>query len=215
MPFNCFAAGSASQRYQQVYLATQFPQAGLIDMISFRLKPERNAFGPSILPNVQIDMSITQAEPNNLSIIFDDNLGPSVSTVFSGDLTIEGTSCDPPGPCPFSVVIPLDEPFAYFPSNGNLIIDYRINTCAMLSDFELVFDATNIQTDITTRLIAIDNVNSPTGGPTEFGLVTQFNLSPLTVLSPIPTLSEWGLIAMAGILGIVGYLVIRRRKVSA
>ncbi len=31
----------------------------------------------------------------------------------------------------------------------------------------------------------------------------------------VPTLSEWGLIAMAGILGIVGFMVIRRRKVSA
>jgi len=32
---------------------------------------------------------------------------------------------------------------------------------------------------------------------------------------PIPTLSEWGLIAMAGILGIAGFLVMRRRKVTA
>ncbi len=31
----------------------------------------------------------------------------------------------------------------------------------------------------------------------------------------VPTLSEWGLIAMAGILGIVGFMVIRRRKVTA
>lgn len=31
----------------------------------------------------------------------------------------------------------------------------------------------------------------------------------------IPTLSEWGLIAMAGILGIVGFIVMRRRKVTA
>lgn len=31
----------------------------------------------------------------------------------------------------------------------------------------------------------------------------------------IPTLSEWGLIAMAGILGIVGFMVIRRRQVTA
>jgi IPTL-CTERM motif len=30
----------------------------------------------------------------------------------------------------------------------------------------------------------------------------------------IPTLSEWGLIAMAGILGIVGFMVMRRRKVT-
>jgi len=32
---------------------------------------------------------------------------------------------------------------------------------------------------------------------------------------PIPTLSEWGLIALAGILGIVGFMVMRRRKVTA
>ncbi len=32
---------------------------------------------------------------------------------------------------------------------------------------------------------------------------------------PIPTLSEWGLIAMAAILGIVGFMVLRRRKVTA
>jgi len=35
------------------------------------------------------------------------------------------------------------------------------------------------------------------------------------VITPIPTLSEWSLIAMAGILGIIGFMVIRRRKVSA
>ena len=31
----------------------------------------------------------------------------------------------------------------------------------------------------------------------------------------IPTLSEWGLIAMAGILEILGFMIIRRRKVTA
>jgi len=37
----------------------------------------------------------------------------------------------------------------------------------------------------------------------------------VTVKSPIPTLSEWGLIALAGTLGIIGFMVIRRRKVTA
>ena len=36
-----------------------------------------------------------------------------------------------------------------------------------------------------------------------------------SVVENVPTLSEWGLIAMAGILGIAGFMVIRRRKVSA
>jgi hypothetical protein len=31
----------------------------------------------------------------------------------------------------------------------------------------------------------------------------------------VPTLSEWGLIAMASILGIIGFMVIRRRKLTA
>lgn len=31
----------------------------------------------------------------------------------------------------------------------------------------------------------------------------------------VPTLSEWGLIAMAGILGVVGFMVMRRKRVSA
>jgi len=40
------------------------------------------------------------------------------------------------------------------------------------------------------------------------------NTSQCIVRSGIPTLSEWGLIAMAGVLGIVGFMVIRRRKVT-
>lgn len=31
----------------------------------------------------------------------------------------------------------------------------------------------------------------------------------------VPTLSEWGLIAMAGVLGIIGFIVIRKRKLTA
>lgn len=42
-------------------------------------------------------------------------------------------------------------------------------------------------------------------------LFSGCNLPPRNV----PTLSEWGLIAMAGILGIVGFIVMRRRKVTA
>ena len=38
---------------------------------------------------------------------------------------------------------------------------------------------------------------------------------PPVITSPIPTLSEWGLIALAGVLGLVGFMVMRRRKVTA
>jgi len=57
---------------------------------------------------------------------------------------------------------------------------------------------------------------------TTVGLPIPVELSPRGVaITPpppprnVPTLSEWGLITMAGILGIVGFMVIRRRKVTA
>ena len=50
------------------------------------------------------------------------------------------------------------------------------------------------------------------------GVCTQLGEGGLCVspsnTTPIPTLSEWGLIAMAGVLGIIGFMVIRRKKVS-
>ena len=53
-----------------------------------------------------------------------------------------------------------------------------------------------------------------TAGP-QGELLYELSFGQCEVLIPIPTLSEWGLIAMAGILGIIGFMVIRRRKVSA
>ncbi len=40
-------------------------------------------------------------------------------------------------------------------------------------------------------------------------------ITPPPLPTNVPTLSEWGLIAMAGILGVVGFLVIKRRKITA
>jgi len=45
--------------------------------------------------------------------------------------------------------------------------------------------------------------------------IVQFAVFPRITNIQIPTLSEWGLIAVAGVLGIVGFIVIRRRKVTA
>ena len=46
---------------------------------------------------------------------------------------------------------------------------------------------------------------------------SQLALAGINGMTPVsvPTLGEWGMIAMAGVLGIVGFMVIRRRKVTA
>jgi len=64
-----------------------------------------------------------------------------------------------------------------------------------------------------TRIAFESRANINGGNPEEndeIWLATCFDRH-----QPIPTLSEWGLIAMAGILGLVGFMVMRRRKVSA
>jgi hypothetical protein len=50
------------------------------------------------------------------------------------------------------------------------------------------------------------------GAPID-GFFCSTNTGPFA--TDIPTLSQWGLIAMVSILGIVGFIVMRRRKVTA
>ncbi len=57
------------------------------------------------------------------------------------------------------------------------------------------------------------DINMPNGQVVKSILNVRFGLGPEPEL--IPTLSEWGLIAMAGLLGIVGFMVVRRRQLSA
>jgi len=63
-------------------------------------------------------------------------------------------------------------------------------------------------------------INTSTGEATEVGDIGFNKVNSLASCttrqaSNVPTLSEWGLIAMAGMLGIVGFMVIRRRRVTA
>ncbi len=59
---------------------------------------------------------------------------------------------------------------------------------------------------------------SNSGGEVELSADCDHD-SGLCIMEPVsrnvPTLSEWGLIATAGILGFIGFMVIRRRKVTA
>jgi len=57
------------------------------------------------------------------------------------------------------------------------------------------------------------NINN--GNQDENWEIYLANCPVISTATQIPTLSEWGLIALAAILGIVGFMVIRRRKVSA
>ncbi len=62
-----------------------------------------------------------------------------------------------------------------------------------------------------------DKIPCPKEGVFEEGVVCNVSNQcvPYVQTRNVPTISEWGLITMAGILGLVGFIVIRRRKVTA
>ncbi|MEW6145758.1 MAG: IPTL-CTERM sorting domain-containing protein [Thermodesulfobacteriota bacterium] len=210
-PFNC---NCLSMRYQQVYLGSEIGSLN-ISSINFRLESSfPSAFEPAVLPDVRIDLSTTQAVPGGLDSIFANNIGPDNTTVFFGDLTLSAPTCTVT-PCPFDITIPLQTPFSFDPSTGNLLLDVRIPTAVDIFNVDLgfvFFDATNEFGNITSRVSSV-NVNSPDGTVDNIALVTQF--VPFTFVSNIPTLSEWGLIALAAGLGMFGVFVLRKNKKMA
>ncbi|MEM7009725.1 MAG: hypothetical protein AAF462_11385, partial [Thermodesulfobacteriota bacterium] len=194
--FDCLTAFRPSMRYQQVYLNSQIvDRPAEIISINFRPTEDQPTLTPMVIPQLQIDMSITQTDPGDLALTFADNLGPVVTTVYDGPYTVAFPSCGN-GPCPFDVKVPLQTPFMYDPSQGNLIIDIRVPECIDLGP-GVFMDATDFNTSDSSKVFTSNtSVDDPQGDPNflnDGGFVTQFEM----ILSPrnVPTLSQWGLIA--------------------
>ncbi len=203
-----FSVG-APMRYQQIYESTQFSECGNIVQVNFRYDDNRT--GSSVTyPDILIQLSTTTVTPATLSATFADNIGPDVTTVYDGELSFSAPDCGI-GPCPFDNTITLQTPFNYNPNNGNLLFDVTQPTGPSYVPFDAVSFTTVMQ-----RVYNNGDANAETGtiGSEDNGLVTQF-VCEQPFVPNVPTLSEWGLIAMAGILGIVGFMVMRRRKVTA
>ena len=113
-PFTATALVLA-QRYQQVYAASQFPVGvSLITQLRFRPDTIFGSPGTMSLDNIQIAFSVTAATPATLSATYDNNLGPVVTTVYSGPLQLSTAYSGPPnGPKDFDIVINLMTPFLY------------------------------------------------------------------------------------------------------
>ena len=174
-PFDLSEAGLSSQRYQQVYASSQFGSAGLITQIIFRPDAFSGHAFTSTLPDIQIDLSTTQAGDDGLSTTYADNVGADNTVVFDrGPLTLSSAFTGPPdGPKDFDIVITLTHPFFYNPANGNLLMDVRNFGGGTTTFFDAVF-ATG---DGSSRLFNSD-VNGTTGSTDTEALVTGFTIVP-------------------------------------
>jgi hypothetical protein len=213
-PFNLTPSGFSSQRYQQVYRASDFASITgphLITQIAFR--PDAGSQGSafsSTLPDVRIDLSTTSVAPDHLNATFASNVGANDTIVYGGStggsLALSSADTGPAnGPKDFDIVINLTTPFVYDPSAGNLLLDVRNFSGGTTTQF----DAQLTNGDAVSRAYANDGVDSPTATAfNTLGLVTQFTVD------PVPEPASFTLLGM-GVAGLMCYAGLRRRKKAA
>src|SRR6266567_4762357 len=178
-PFGIDGIGIATQRYQQVYSASQFGSGGLITQISFRPDGPGGGGFSFTISNIRIDLSTTSQAPDGLSTTFANNVGADDTTVFSGPLSLSSSFTGPAGgPKAFDITINLMIPFPYSPGSGNLLLDVRNfsgRTAALFSSF----DAEGTFGDSISRIYSTSSngVGDATGTADSIGLVTQFTTS--------------------------------------
>lgn len=183
-PFDISAYGFLSQRFQQVYAASEFASAGgpvWISQIAFRPDAQWCMPFSATIPNVQINLSATTPGPDALSLTFGANVGANDTVVYSGPLAL-AIACAGPvlGPKDFELKIPLTTPFLYDPSKGNLLMDVRtsvppdqpygvpFDTQAQVGDSVSYLYTYSFQADAVMATEGFD------GGGFSFGLVTEF-----------------------------------------
>jgi hypothetical protein len=204
LPFNIAFVGLSSERYEQVYSATQFGSGPLlITGLAFRPDANTGAAFSTILSNVSIFLTTTANAPDALSPIFANNEGADKTLVHSGSLSLSSADTGPAGgPKAFDIVINLTTPFLYNPASGNLLLEVQNFGGGTTTQF----DAQITSGDPVSRVFTIDvnGANDATGNTDTLGLVTEF----LTAQVAVPEPSSIILFGSAALM----FAAIRRRK---
>jgi hypothetical protein len=201
-PFN--SAGISSQRYEQVYRATEFGSGPLlITGLAFRPDAEfGNAFSTT-LSDVSIFLMTTTNAPDALSSTFANNEGADKTLVHSGSLSLSSADTGPAGgPKAFDIVINLTTPFLYNPLSGNLLLEVQ----NFVEGTTTVFDAEVTSGDPVSRVytVSVNGANDASGNTDTLGLVTEF----LTAQVAVPEPSSIILFGSAALM----FAAMRRRK---
>ena len=192
-PYNLSPFGQASQRYQQVYAAAEFPGLMLITGMTFRPDGSGGSAFSSTLADIQINLSTTAAAPDGLSTTFASNVGGDDTIVYArGALTLSSANLPVgPGPKNFDITILFTTPFLYNPTLGNLLMDVRNFAGGATGQF----DAHAATGDSISRVFSnLTGVGATTGQADSLGLITRFDTQ---VVVPEPVT---GLLIGAGLL---------------
>lgn len=168
-PFNAGSFNQTNMRYQQIYSASEFSAAGIVDEIRYRVDESGTSFSTSGI-DIRIDLAYAATTVANRSTIFSENIGAGLVTVLdTPNLSLSGTQVVGVTPNPFDIVINVDNLFVYDPSMGDLLVDIYMRNAPITT----TFDATN--SSKTGRIFATSQtggVNATSGLTTAPGLVT-------------------------------------------
>jgi len=198
-----FDIGLSSQRYEQVYRATEFGSGPLlITGLAFRPDAEFGAAFSTTLSNVSIFLTTTTNGPDALSSTFANNEGADKTLVHSGSLSLSSTDTGPAGgPKAFDILINLTTPFLYNPAFGNLLLEVQ----NFGGGTTTVFDAEVTSGDPVSRVFSnVNGANDASGNTDTLGLVTEF----LTAQVAVPEPSSIILFGSAALM----FAAMRRRK---
>ena len=192
LPFNFWNATNFTTydgpiHYQQVYAGSQFtnvPGGGeYIVAVSLRTDCSHSEGGPTAT-NFEVRLSTTAKAPDELSAVFDENVGVDEMLAFGP--TSFGFGDNFPSTCshphPLDSQILFTTPFFYDPAKGNLLIDIRHSGFKSERAFA-VADAQNALGDGVSRVAALSLTAATADIVDTVGLVTLFGLAPTPSLT--------------------------------
>ncbi len=124
-------ASARNLRTQFIYSADGFTQLtggrNYLTKVSFR--PDATTVGPQSwsIDRLTVNASVTEMSPSLISLKFADNVTADEITVFDGPWQGGTQNIGPPGgPKEFDIDFVFEPPFPYDPSEGNLLLDFRL-----------------------------------------------------------------------------------------
>ena len=160
---------SVVSRHQVVYEASQFPSYPIV-IGQMQWRPDIFTGKPitnTIISNIQINLSTTAKRADQLSSTFSENTGTNDTVVFSGTLALNTSlSTLSNGTTVFDINVPLQTPFSYDPSRGNLLLDVRNFTGASESIYD---NSTSSGSDGVSRVFSTFDPNAITANASDTG----------------------------------------------
>ncbi|HEX5096130.1 MAG TPA: PKD domain-containing protein, partial [Acidimicrobiia bacterium] len=182
--------GTASMRIQFLIDSTHFTAQGVVSPIiisKLRYRPYAQttatvaSWAGGSWPNVRIDMATSPLDWASASGTFANNLGPDLTTVLNGPVTVQGGSTTGVGVVvPWHIDIPLTTNFVYDPTSGNdLTVDIYLDGTGWTGTSRSADHHAVVGQVLGSRVYNTTGITATTGTVAlNYGAVTEFTYIP-------------------------------------